>query len=151
MKDNHMIKQGQIIGMGKTKVDLLVRVEEVKESVFSGHVINGAWDLHYDTHSKLLTVHSPFGNSEVKSNILFVDPIPIAANYQTYNEAISYMNAHLNRWRVVSLALQVTYHVNWQVTHLYKRLKTSTQMFIRTWKQGSTDVRCVNWDDDIPF
>lgn len=151
MKCNPVIKQGQIIGIGKTHVELLVHVTRLSKFVVYGHVINGDWDFQYDMQTDILTAYTPVGNHDVgQVKVLFADPFPMAANYQTYNEVISYMNAHLNRWAIVSWGMRMKSNVFRYLTRFYKRLKTSTQMFIRTWKQGSTDIKYAK-RDDIPF
>lgn len=146
------INQGMYVGMGNTSVALLVRVESISGHTFVGHVINGAWKFVYDTQSKKMTFEPPFGKREcVDSNILFTDPLPESVGYDNYNELIHYMNEHLNRPRVVSWFLRRQANIVDAITTFYKRFKTSAQMFIRTWKNGSTDITYVDLDDDIPF
>lgn len=146
------IKQGMYVGMGVTQVGLLVRVGRVEGSTFTGHVVNGNWDFVYDTQTKTMMFDPPMGARQVHfSNILFRDPTPKSIRQDDYNEVIYYMNKHLNRPRIVSWVLQATHSVYLSVERFYKRLKTSSQMFIRTWKQGSTDIRYIDLDDDIPF
>jgi len=140
------------IGMGVTQVGLLVRVGPIKESTFVGHVVNGNWDFVYDSVTKTITFDPPMGARQVQySNILFKDPIPRSIRPDDYNEVIYYMNKHLSRPRVISWVLQATHSVYLSVDRFYKRFKTSSQMFVRTWKQGSTDISYIEIDDDIPF
>lgn len=68
-----------------------------------------------------------------------------------YNEIIHYMNEHIRRPAIVSWFVANKINVVRVFTKFYKRVKTSSQMFIRTWKNGSTDIRHVDLDDDIPF
>lgn len=147
-----MIKQGMYVGLGEGVVQLLVHVDSTDGSVFNGLVINGNWELRYDTITEQMIVYNPFG-AEMHDGIkiLFRDPLPMKVGYDNYDEVIYYMNNHLNRLALVSLYLRAKYKFEKSVSTLYKRLKTSTQMFIRTWKNGSTDIRYVHWDDDIPF
>lgn len=146
------IKPGTYLGMGITEVNLLVHVKSVNTDTFVGHVINGNWDFVYNAHEKKLMFDPPMGKREVReSHILFTDPIPKVVGYTTYNEVIAYMNDHLRRPMLVSWLLRTKYNVVYEVTTLYKRLKTSTQMFVRTWKQGSTDIHHIDIDDDFPF
>lgn len=147
-----MLKRGQYIGMGDTSVRLLVHVEKVEGELIAGRVINGNWYLTYNTTTEEMTVFAPFGDelhSGVK--ILFTDPSPMHPAYDNYGEVIAYMNDHLHRPMIVSMYLQLTYNIKCSITRFYKRVKTSTQMFVRTWKQGSTDVKFIDIDDDIPF
>lgn len=146
------IKQGMYVGMGGTEVDLLVYVEKVEDGIFAGHVINGNWYLSYEIATEQMTIFNPFGD-ELRHGvrILFADPPPMHPSYNNYNEVIAYMNDHLHRPKIVSLYLQVVYNTKRSIVRFYKRLKTSSQMFIRTWKQGSTDIKYVDMDDDIPF
>lgn len=146
------IKQGMVVGMGIVEVSLLVHVESVDGNTFVGHVINGNWNFVYDAFKHKIMFDPPSGKREVhESHILFVDPIPMSAGYHNYNDVIHYMNEHLSRPKVVSWFMQQKYNIARGVTTFYKRLKTSSQMFVRTWKQGSTDINYVEWDDDIPF
>lgn len=147
-----MIKQGMDLGMGDSTVGLLVQVGKVEGATFAGYVINGDWDLRYDTQTEQMIVYNPSG-TEVHDGckVLFRDPLPMQVNYHNYNEVIGYMNDHLNRLMVVSWFLRVKHGVVKSVTTYYRRVKTSAQMFVRTWKNGSTDIRYVHWDDDVPF
>lgn len=159
-----MLKTGQYIGMGMKKVELLVRIRGIVDGVVSGHVINGDWELFYTPDTEQMVICSPFGNSIRDGvKVLFTDPVPThvytrynspvprGVNYTTYNEVLQYMNDNLDRSFIVSWALRTKHSVVSRTTRFYKRVKTSAQMFMRTWKAGSTDIRFVDMDDDIPF
>lgn len=146
------IKPGMYVGMGIMEVGLLVYVESVDGDTFVGNVINGNWNFVYDIRRRKITFDPPFGKREcVESNILFTDPLPVGVGYDNYNEVIHYMNEHLTRPKLVSWGIRVKHAITSSITRFYKRLKTSSQMFIRTWKNGSTDINYVDWDDDVPF
>lgn len=147
-----VIKEGMYVGLGDATVGLLVRVEKIDGSTFDGYVVNGDWYLRYDTQTEQLIIHNPFG-AEVHPgfSVLFMDPLPMKVSYYNYNEVIHYMNEHLNRLVIVSWVLRTKHNVATSVTTFCRRVKTSVQMFVRTWKTGSTDIRYVDLDDDIPF
>lgn len=152
-------EEGMYIGMGTGKdVSLLVGVTAVDGSAFIGKVINGNWSFVYDTDTKLMTFDPPFGARVVTPcNILFTAPLPQSVRYADYNEIIQYMNDTLERHEVVLWVLRVKHSITSSVTGFYKRVKTSSQAFVRTWKQGSTKKHVPqsrvddDLDDDIPF
>lgn len=146
------IKQGMYVGMGASEVSLLVHVETVDGSTFVGHVVNGNWNFVYDATTDTIMFDPPFGKREIQHcKILFRDPVPMPVGWDNYNEVIYYMNERLNRPKVISWVLQTKYNIVRSIVRFFKRVKTSSQMFVRTWKQGSTDIRYVDMDDDIPF
>lgn len=148
-----MLKQGQLIGMGNTKVNLLVQVQEVTPHTMRGWVINGCWELHYNFSTALLACDTPTGTTHFTTHILFTSPLP--RGMRDYNEAIEYMNDHLKSswytrlWNRVYMATISRAH---RVVELPTRLRNAIQGMCKGWS-GPLVVKSlpVDYDDDIPF
>lgn len=141
------MKKGDTIGITYTDekiVDLVAEIEKIEDGVIFFWVWNGCWDGRfypngtveaYDRERLVTTV--------LRCRIVYVGKVP-----GNYNDAIDYMNKHLQRNAIERWWIRVSEGAKTYV----QRFKTACSAFVKAWRgELAIDKREPFDDDSIPF